>query len=230
MTPLAAALALLLAGADKPNPYLAQARVFYQGAEFKKCVERLKQAERFESSQQERAEVALYQGLCRFYLKKPVEAEADFERALQLDVTTELPAASSPKIVEVWKRVRARYPLPVAPPPPPVVVAPEKPTVTVLVPAEPPPPAPVVVEAEPQRPLPVAPFVVGGLAVAAGIAAATFGLLANSNDIAARTASFQSDAIAQRRQAETFALVANVSWGVAAASGITALVLFFVQR
>lgn len=216
--------------AGKPNPYLAQARVFYQGAEFKKCLDRLKQAEKWDSTVREQAEVSLYQGLCRFYVKKVAEAESDFVRALELDPTLELPAATSPKIVEVWKRARAVVPAPEPPAPPPVAVADPEPVVT------PPPraPAPTEVAATPtpEAPprVPVLAITSGGVAVAASIAAVSFGLIANSNDATARSATFQSDAITSRSRAETFALVTNVSWGVAAAAAVTALVLLLLQR
>lgn len=218
--------------AEKPNPYLAQARVFYQGAEFKKCVDRLKQADKWDSSVREKAEVALYQGLCRFYLKKVTEAEADFVRALELDPSLELPAATSPKIVEVWKRARLVVPAPEPPPEPAAPPPPPTPASVVERPAPTPAPANAV-EApapEPERRVPVLAITAGSVAVAATIAAASFGLLANSNDAAARSASFQVDAIASRGRAETFATVTNVSWGVAAAAVVTALVLLLLQR
>lgn len=224
--------AVSLAAGEKPNPYLAQAKVFYQGGENKKCLERVAQGQKWESSTPELAELALYAGLCGFNPKKPKNAELDFLRALQTDPTIELPAATSPKIAEVWNRVREKVPRPAPPVAPPLVTQKEPEPVRPPPPAvEPPPPAPpIVVEAPPARGPPVAGLVVSGVAVVAVGVAVTFGLLANSNNTASQRASFQSDAIAFRRMAESQALVANVSYVGAGVAALTGLLLFFLQR
>lgn len=230
---------LAFAEGEKPNPYLAQARVFYQGGEFKKCLDRVKQAERWDSSIKELAEVSLYAGLCHFNVRKQKEAEVDFLRAVQTDPTLELPAATSPKIVEVWNRVRAKVPRPESPPEPPLVPTtkePEPEPVAVAAPTQRP-LAPVPLELEtlethetPERQTSVAPFVMGGVAVAAVAVGVTFGVLANSTYATAMGAPFQSDAIAQYATARTWALVANVSYVTAGAAALTGLLLFFLQR
>lgn len=227
--------AIALAGQDKPNPYLAQARVFYQGGENKKCLERVKQGQKWDSSTtQELAELALYAGLCGFNPKKPKNAELDFLRALQTDPALELPPATSPKIAEVWQRVRDKVPRPDPPVAPPLVTPrePEPTTRAAPPPAEPPPPSapPVIVEAPPAKGPPIAAIVTSGVAVAAVGVAVTFGLLASSSDAAARQASFQSDAVSFRRTAESQALIANVSYVGAGVAALTGLLLFFLQR
>lgn len=227
---------LAFAEGEKPNPYLAQARVFYQGGEFKKCLDRVKQAERWDSSIKELAEVSLYAGLCHFNVRKQKDAEVDFLRAVQTDPTLELPAATSPKIVEVWNRVRAKVPRPESPPEPPLVPTTKEPEPEPVAVAAPPqrPLAPVPLELEthetPERQASVVPFVMGGVAVAAVAVGVTFGVLANSTYATAMGAPFQSDAIAQYATAQTWALVANVSYVTAGAAALTGLLLFFLQR
>lgn len=225
---------LALAAGEKPNPYLAQARVFYQGGEFKKCLDRVKQAEKWDSTTQEVAEVSLYAGLCRFNSKKQKEAEVDFLRALQTDPSLELPAATSPKIVEAWNRVRAKVPRPAPPVAPPLVTTKEadrQPEPAPVVTAPAPVPAAVTLEPAPApKAPPVAAFVMGGVAVAAVAAGVSFGLLASSNNVAAAGAPFQSDAVALQRTAQTYALVANLSYVTAGVAALTGLLLFFLQR
>lgn len=138
---------LAFAEGEKPNPYLAQARVFYQGGEFKKCLDRVKQAERWDSSIKELAEVSLYAGLCHFNVRKQKDAELDFLRAVQTDPSLELPAATSPKIVEVWNRVRAKVPRPESPPEPPLVPTAKEPE-----------PEPIATATPTQRPLAAIPL------------------------------------------------------------------------
>ncbi|MDP3499058.1 MAG: hypothetical protein Q8S33_01945 [Myxococcales bacterium] len=224
---------LALAAGEKPNPYLAQARVFYQGGEFKKCLDRVKQAEKWDSTTQEVAEVSLYAGLCRFNSKKQKEAEVDFLRALQTDPSLELPAATSPKIVEAWNRVRAKVPRPAPPVEPPLVTTkePDRQPAPAVVATPAPAPAAVTLEPAPApKAAPVAAFVMGGVAVAAVAAAVSFGLLASSNNVAAVGAPFQSDAVALQRTAQTYALVANLSYVTAGVAALTGLLLFFLQR
>lgn len=225
---------LALAAAQKANPYLAQARVFYQGGEFKKCLDRVKQAEKWDSSTQELAEVSLYAGLCRFNSKQQKQAEVDFLRALQTDPSLELPAATSPKIVEAWNRVRAKVPRPAPPVAPPLTTPePERDSTPPVVVTPTPTADPAVVTLEPAPPAkgpPVAAFVMGGVAVAAVAVGVSFGLLANSNNSAAVMAPFQSDAVALRGTAQTWALVANLSYVTAGAAALTGLLLFFLQR
>ncbi|MHB8873798.1 MAG: hypothetical protein ACYC8T_08950, partial [Myxococcaceae bacterium] len=98
---IAAALILLPLAAwaqSKPNPYLAQAKVFYQGLEYEKCLQRLEQAGRWKNTTQELVDIEIYSALSKFNLDQSKDSEAHFQLALQLDPKVKLPPFSSPKI------------------------------------------------------------------------------------------------------------------------------------
>ena len=84
--------------------------------------------------------------------------------------------------------------------------------------------------APPPRGVPVAPLVLGGLAVGAGAVAGVFGYLASTEIAAARAANFQSQTVQHLNQANSDALVANIAFGAAGAVGIAALISIFVGR
>lgn len=78
--------------------------------------------------------------------------------------------------------------------------------------------------------VPVAPFVFGGLAVAAGVVAGVFGTMSTSELNAARTATFQSDTVHHLNEASRDALVANIGFGVAGGAALAAIISIFVGR
>lgn len=156
-----------------PNPYLAQARVFYQGLEFERCLQRLNQAVDRESTVREQAEIALYAGLCNAQLGNFEEAEPHFSRALELDRTLELPPYTSPKIEALFKEVAAKLP-------PVDDKAPRKLVLTPTESSNPTSPA-LVLQRQPQRSY-VAPVAFGGAALLAGGAATYFGLQAQRRE------------------------------------------------
>ena len=82
----------------------------------------------------------------------------------------------------------------------------------------------------PARGVPVAPFVFGGMTVAAAGVGGVFGYLASTQVSAARAANFQSETVDHLHQANTDALVANIAFGVAGAAGIATLISLFVGR
>ena len=100
--------ALPAAAQPGPNPFLTQARVFYQGLEFERCIQRLEQAVQRESTPAEQAEIELYAGLCHYHLADEKTAKERFARAVALDARIALPPFTSPKIVAVFDEVRAK--------------------------------------------------------------------------------------------------------------------------
>jgi hypothetical protein len=230
-------LALLLLAAG-PNPYLAQAKVLHQGLEFEKCLKRLEQASRWESTRAELAEIELYSGLCQFGLGKEREAAEHFEMGLKLEPKLALPPLVGPKVTAQFQKAQAKIvhaaqDAPVTPEPVKEPVK-EPPKTVAVEPAPPPvaPPAPaaaVSVEPPPAakpRSL-AAPIALAVVSAASAITAGVLGFQANSLQTQANGATFESDAVMFGSQAKTFALVTNVLWGVAGAALIAAVITFF---
>lgn len=102
---------------------------------------------------------------------------------------------------------------------------PEKHTLT---PDQPPPD--FTPKVEKKRGVPVAPIVLGGVALTAAGIAGVFGYLSANQVNAARSANFQSETVQHLNQANTNALIANVGFGVAGAAAIAAVISVFVGR
>lgn len=202
-----------------PNPYLAQARVFYQGLEFERCLQRLKQAGARESTVAEQAEIALYGGLCNAQLGNFEAAELHFTRALELDRTLELPPYTSPKIEALFQEVASRLPAAEEAPSPSAA----------LTPRELPPPAyrGADLSAQPQRSY-VAPIAFGGAALLAGGAATYFGLQAQRFEGEANAAHFEVDAHRLGQDARRNATFANIGLGVATAAVSGAIITWLM--
>ena len=223
----------LLAGVagdlEQPNPYLAQAKGYYQVLDFEKCLQRVIQAPAWKSGKPEQGQIQLYGALCAYQLGRRKEAEERFEAALKADPALELPPYSSPKIVEVFKAVRRRLPPPPAPPEddaPLQVAAPP-----VLTPAPPKPAPPPVVASAPERsraPGPV-PLTLAGVAVLAAAAGTSFGLHAKALEQQANQAPFESDALALGRSAGDSATAANVAFATSLGAVAAAAVVYWVE-
>jgi hypothetical protein len=235
-----AALAVLLcssaaAAQSGGNLYLSQGKVFFQGLEFEKCVQRMEQATRWkDSTRRELAEIELYSGLCKFSLGQREEADDHFALAVQMDPTLQLPPAISPRIAEAFDAVAARV-RPAAAGRAEAAQAAQQaeqqaPTAEVprranLVPT--PPPEGTVSEAltvQPAGPSRVLPITLGGVSAAAAVAGGILGNMARTyeakhND---RTTFFQ-DAQTAGRDANNAALAANVGFGLAAAAAVGAV-------
>ena len=218
------AVALLLwalpAGAQPaPNPYLAQARVYYQGLEFERCLQRLEQAVERESTVREQAEIALYAGLCSAQLGNFEQAGPYFTQALELDRTLQLPPYTSPKIEALFHEAASKLPGPDKEPSRSVV----------LTPSDVPPPAypGADLQAAPQRSY-VAPIAFGGAALLAGGAATWFGLQAQRLEGEANTAHFEVDAHRLGQDARQSATFANIGLGVATAAVSGAIITWLL--
>ena len=219
------------------NIYLSQAKVFFQGLNFEKCLQRLDQASRWQdSTHAELAEVELYTGLCQFSLGQRTEAEEHFKLALQIEPTLQLPMGLSPRIVESFDAVAARV-RPIAAareearaeanqsPTQPTTTDAPRPFVTVPAPSN---TAASAVNpalaASPRSHSKVLPITLGGASVAAAIAGGIFGNLAKSyeqqyND---RT-TYYADAQSAARNANNSAVAANVAFGLAATAAVGAV-------
>lgn len=245
--PLALALALLVshqASAAKPNPYLGQAKVFYQGLEYEKCLARLKQAAKWPSDPGEQVEIELYAGLCHFNIGDLDAAKERFDLALGMDPKLELPPYTSPRIAELFEASRTRAEAKLArmgkKTEPVAEKAPEekheeaqpqtddRPKVTTLTPApteEREPEVTTGVESEKHF---TAPLALGATSVVASGVGIFFGMQAKGLEGQANAAKYESDAFKYGQQAGQNATIANVAFGVAATAAVGAVVSYFV--
>lgn len=94
--------------AAEVNPYLAQARSLYQRLEPQACLYQLDRASRWKSTPSECVDIELLAGLCSFFSGNELAASDRFELALRLNPGAQLPPNTSPKIGEVFERIRQR--------------------------------------------------------------------------------------------------------------------------
>lgn len=206
---------------EGPNPFLTQAKLLFKNLEFEKCVARLELAPQWKSTPEELLEIELYAGLCLFNLGRPKDAEDRFQVALQIDYHAQLPPYTSPKIVEMFRRVRRRVPKPDLAKTADAPLKPEEPT---LVPQDIPP----EVVASPPSKRRVAPIAFGSVAVAGVGAGVLLGLRAQTFEQLANAAHFESDGVVLSDRARAYATWANVAYGVAlTAAAATVLTLVF---
>lgn len=238
---IAAALILAttaLAVPGKPNPYLGQAKVFYQGLEYEKCLARLESAAKWQSEPAEQVELELYAGLCHFNIGNLDEAQRRFDLALGLDPKLQLPPYTSPRIVDIFessrKKVEAKLakqaaPAKQTPPPEKTVAKSDAPKDTRLTPEPKSQPDVQIVDAGSSGKSLVAPIALGGVAVASFGVGAYFGMQEKGYETQANAARFESDAYQLTKKAEQSATMANVAFGVAATAAIAAAVSYLVQ-
>jgi hypothetical protein len=237
LTCVTVASSLSLAQGKGANPYLSQAKVYYQDLEFERCLQRLSQAAKWESSTKEDAEVALYNGLCQLGLGKEKNARKDFEIAVRIDPTISLPAQQSPRVTGLFASVKDSLPAEKPVPKPVEKIPEEKPVDIKVVPKDapkevrltPPPPNSIVVvpivAAAPNRTVPIALGIAGGVALAAGV---VLGILAQGKANEADKAVFESDGIRLGNEANALSTGANVSYIAGGALVVSGVVAWFV--
>ena len=215
MSSLIAALSALVIAASGPNPFLAEAKVHWAALDYDACLRRLEQGESWPSPPAEAAELHIYAGLCRFGLSDVDGAFLAFQHAATLDPNVTLPLYTSPKVRAVFlraseaaRRGQAR--------------APALPDLTPRATAVPPPAALAPTPRTNRARVGPWTYVLGGTGVAALGAGAALGTLARSTAIQARAAHFESDARERGLRARDQALGANISYGAAVASLLSA--------
>ena len=247
---------VLLCGATAlaENPYLVQARENLKRFEYDRCLSRLEQANTWkDSSPQELSEIEVVAGVCEANLGRNQAAVERFTMALKLDAAAQLPALTSPKIHELFKRAQARS----APPSTPVVAEAQpvevQPEPRVETPAETPaetPPitdapvkeepkltpepaqAPTVVAEQPRalKRIPDATWILGGVAVVGAVTGVVQGVRVLENQTFAADSPFVSERYAALQQARSDAVVANVAFGVATAALVAAVIVAIVNQ
>jgi hypothetical protein len=204
-------LIFAVANADAPipeNPYLTQAKLLYQSAEFEKCLQKIDQARRLRDPGKDLADVELYEGLCHFNLDREAEARSHFEKALIANPALQAPAFSSPKITAALEESRAKLPQ----------IPSEK--SNDLVPSQP----ASANEWEPGRGkwLQYARPASATLTVLAAIGATVAGISAARNEQFANRAAFTSDAAMYVDRSRRAAELSNIAWGATAVSAAIA--------
>ncbi len=101
-------LSAAAARAEEPNPFLQQAKRFYEQVKYEKCAQRLEQAVQWKSTPSELVEIELYAGLCALNLNGTQDAREHFELALRLDPHATLPPYSPPKAVVMFRSISAK--------------------------------------------------------------------------------------------------------------------------
>src|SRR5437016_5583825 len=100
--------ALSARASEAPNPFLKEARVFFEDLEYQKCVRRLEAGSDWHSEAAELVEVELLSGLCKAHMGRNAEAVDHFKTALHLNPQSELPPATSPKVISLFEDAKSR--------------------------------------------------------------------------------------------------------------------------
>jgi hypothetical protein len=207
------------------NPFLSQARVFYRGLEFEKCIQRLQKASEASSTQRELADIEIFLGLCKASTARASETAEHFKLALQLDSTVTLPDLSPPRLVRQFEEARKKHIALYGETPPPQVA---KPVVTPTPPvAAAPPTATQVIQEPPRAKSKLPSYILIGTGAAAIAGGAIVGVWANGTAAAARASVDPVLKPQLRDAATTRALVADISMVAGAiAAGTGAFLLF----
>jgi hypothetical protein len=223
-----ALIASLLAAA--PTPFDASfnaAKGLYDRAEWDATLRQLAQAEALAKTDAQRANVLLFEGAVQANIPDPDAAEATWARALALTPNAELPVRVAPKIQTEFNRVRALANV-LKPKPTDAPVAP--PPAAAPIPAPLPPPAAAVEQQPAGFHVEVASVVSLCLAAAAGGTGVTFGVLSSQQVTSARQAFFEDEKLSHYGQAKTFSDAANISYAVAGAAVLIAVLFQLLLR
>lgn len=233
-TVAAAVPAAAAAPAAKANPFLAQAKVLYQGLNYEKALDRLKKAMAWTgTSQAEMAEIHLYRGLSHLQLGREKQGREALRAAVLADADVRLPPMCSPKLASVFNEEAAAV-RPAAPPPP-VEVAPPPVAVAVAPPVVEPAPnaAPAGATAPPAEPAVVKKehvrwpsYVAFAAAVVLAGVGGYMGYDALERSKQATDAQYADDHVRLNGEARQRADLANGLYG--AAGGVAALGLVFL--
>lgn len=233
MIALAATLFIIAAN----NPFLAEGLEHEKNLDFEKCVQRLKQAAtQWKNEPQELREIELHAGLCSFNLGDQKGAAEHFRVALRIDETTELPAYTSPKAVELFLKVKSALEAQ-APPKPdedllaeaadtPLAERDKKPKLT---------PPTVTSPSLGASPVGVflshraVPLSLGVVAVGTAIAGLVLGVRAQAVATEANAARFEADFYRLGTDATGLATAATISWILAGLSAAGAGITWWVM-
>jgi tetratricopeptide (TPR) repeat protein len=205
------------------NPYVGQAKVFYQGLDYEKCLQRLESAAKRQSTPEEEVDIELYNGLCKYNLGQTEAATEHFWLALQIDPNAHLPY-TSPKVQKLFEalqaKAQARLGVTKSPPQPAAALTPAPASAAA---------APPTAESASPKARPLVPtLILGGLAAGALGVGVYFGVSSKSYESSANLAMFVSDADRAATASRQQALIANVSYAVAGSVALIALLVFLL--
>jgi hypothetical protein len=203
-------LALVLAATGPFDSALTKAVGLYNEAEWDGSLRELTKAERYAADDAQRVQVWLYQGVVLANIPDLDTARVAWDKALAVDPDVKLPLKVSPRVQAKFDEAQK-------------VAQQNRKAAPTL--SEPP---AVSAEAPAKRAVPVVTVVTLALGVAAGAVGLGFGLATNATVNSARAATFQDDKVRLHDQAQTYAIVADTSYGVAGVFALWALISFFV--
>jgi len=207
------------------NPYLGQVKGLFEARRWERCLERVELArQRWSNAPDDEAQLELYAGLCRLGLGHELDAQLHLARALRIDLTLHLPLGTGPRVELFFERVRARVraspagaeeeaPVEPAQPEPPKEEAPA--------------PAVSLSERLSKQHL-VAPLSLAGAGLVGVVVGAVLGAEAKRLEGQANRALFESEIYRFGNAAKADATGANVSFAVAGAAAVAAVVVWWL--
>lgn len=214
-----ALVTVLVLAAGTFDAALARAVALYNEAEWDGALRELGSAEQLATTEAQKAAVWLHQGIVHANVPDAAAARAAWRRALELEVSAQLPLPVSPRVRALFDETKAQV---MASPPPPRAGAPANPALT---PRERPATVPGLTEPS----FPVVPVVSLGVALVAGGVGLGLLLAADATKRQERAAPSLEQMNALRSRGFTESLVSNIAFGLAGAAALAALVTFIVM-
>jgi tetratricopeptide (TPR) repeat protein len=224
LTPSAAVAAL------RENIYFREGRTLYEQMEYEKALSWLRQAISVPGNgAQDLAQVEVFIGLCHYALGDIDEANTHFRVALSHDSKIRLPPDASPRIVADFENVRAAQRSTVVAESLPADAPRVAPAPSILVPKALPSPLAASIKEERRRSL-VLPITFASSSVVAAGAGIVLGLSARSDEQKANGSGLTREQYNQfSDRAHNKAKMANVAFGLAAATAVTAAVTYLLH-
>lgn len=215
--------------ATRENIYLREGRSLYEQMEYEKSIPWLRQALSVPGNESpDLAQIEVFIGLCHYALGDIEEANTHFRVAVSHDAAIKLPPDVSPRIAADFEKVRAQHKkdaVAVTPLPSDVPEAPA-PSPKPPVPSTHPSPLAQSLKAQPHRSL-VLPVTFASVSAVSAGAGLVLGLSARSSEKSANSPGITREQYDQfSDSARSKAKLANIAFGIAAATAVTAVVTY----
>lgn len=215
-----ALVTVLVLAAGTFDAAMAKAVALYNEAEWDLALRELTAAEKLATSDAQKSAVWLHQGIVLANVPDADRARAAWRRALELDVSAQLPLPVSPRVRALFDETKAKVK---AAPRPPPADAPANPALT---PRE----RPANVPGYAQSRFPVVPLVSLGVALVSGGVGIGMLLMADATKRQERAAPSMEQMNALRSRGFTETLISNIAFGIAGAAALVALITFIVME